>query len=314
MWREAKVIVFMIVIWVGAPVSSRSEDLSFQVALKGGKKAAAERQFAKADAIFELAVKAAAGQNSLLAEVYLERALNLRAWKESNGGVPDDLPTRLETAYQDVIGHTKGADRELARNNLAVLQWDTGRADTALKTFGETPFTGPQAHVYSSNHAFLLEKKGSVSEAFEAYFMALKRQPSYARAAEGAERMLFHASFPDESRRARAEKLVETILPPPPRPINGLPQRRPINSHAGVVVRRCLEKWRESPESFMPHLITYYARLPVDAELFRHREWPALQALKLTNRPGAQLEELRRIYQDPRFPESRDEMIMHPER
>src|SRR5439155_605908 len=98
---------------------------------------------------------------------------------------------RLKESYKIVIRKGKGAARVLACNNLALLYLQEGKPDEAIHVFAivGNPETS-DAHAFYYNFGQALEQAEKPMEALGKYWLSIRKEPYYFRAAAGAAKLL----------------------------------------------------------------------------------------------------------------------------
>lgn len=122
---------------------------------------------------------------------------------------------RPEALYHQAM--EKGTPRQsaLARNNLANLHLERGDAAKAVELFRELDLEAVEPDrrfVYRFNAARALESAGQGDEAYRHYLHALKEQPAFIPAVEGAWRAARTAAADDTELTRRAVEMGEHLL------------------------------------------------------------------------------------------------------
>jgi WD40 repeat protein/tetratricopeptide (TPR) repeat protein len=284
----------------------------FQPLLDRASKETAAGRHREADTALEEAIQSArkAKDKQLEARAVFASALNQRSWIAAGNRDPR-VRARLMKAYEHVVKEGKGTEREMACNNLGVLYLRSGKVDDALRVFATAGEPTTTAHTFYYNYGRVLEKAKKPEEALKKYWLSIRKQPRYLRAASTAARLLAqNLEFP--SRVDEARRLLEFYDGDEP----GGPQ-----DLLGPLLYDLLPQWGDEAgvRRLLPFLLSDLARSRVDQERFKQlystdsdskeARTGELGRLKKTPVLGRALAELATIYQGDLVPRAESPLL-----
>ena len=240
------------------------------------------------------------------ADIQARRLDNLADWQKTENVSGD----RLVSAYMAVKNEQalQGSDVwRRAVNNLGVRHLTDGRPADAAAAFrdlfqaGDPPMES--AYLFQANYARALELTGDPLGAADRFLASLKARPAYGRAADGLVRVLKAMSAKKDTPAGRTRvSLAEAALN-----VKGLP---PLT--LGAMTTDLLIAWRDeaAADILLPHLVRYYATLPVTAGRFAEVEKARLDEIAKSDRLRARMAELTAAYTEPGFAPGPDPVMV----
>jgi tetratricopeptide (TPR) repeat protein len=183
--------------------------------------------------------------------------------------------SKAEELYQYAISVGTPEQQLIAQNDLGVLLLKEKRYGEALELFLRLDYSRvspSERFPYDYNFGRALEANGRFDEAYEKYGAAVKEQPRFNTAVDGAFRMLHEGkvSLPPSKKIVEASRLAAILLASNETEV------------AARQLRKSLTVWSSESEAtgLLAPLLRYYVLAQINPDQFKREEWEFLSQLR----------------------------------